>query len=1120
MLIDKESSHQTVYKWIEDHTDEGKLDVVSGYFTVGALAWLSKRMRDKVTAFRFILGEMVDYSGKEPDALDLLNEDLSLDGALQLNDLAREAVEFLKLDSTSIKTLEPNFCHAKLFLFQHTNGRAQFNYYVTGSSNLTESGLGMKPTSNVELNHADFGAGDFKDYVRWFEDLWNSEKAHGKKTILHDDGRKEKVDFKGYIIQQIERIFQTHTPRDIYFKILFELYGSDMSLEENDADFNRKIGRLENTAIYKRLYEFQKKGVKSLIRMIDKYGGAILADAVGLGKTWTALAIIKHYEIEGFQSVVLCPKKLEQNWSKFFERDNLFYSDDFDYCMRFHTDLQDDRWEHPKYAGRNRLDLAAFRNSKPLLLIIDESHNLRNNKSARYEWLVNELLKRKQGKLKVLLLSATPINTSLRDLRNQFKLLVRNDDYGFKESDIAIGSIDYVFRRSTKAMADWQAEGIMRIGALIEKLPGEFMRLTDALLVARNRKWVASIEKDLHFPQKAKPENVFVTPKQMGTFESFEELFASFPARMSAYLPSFYIEEEKPTKVTQDERQREHFLVKMLQILLTKRLESSWKSLSLTVAKILDHHENALDKVQAFEKNHTKDDVFQPRFEWDEEEEAEMEKYTLGKKRRIPLSDIAKAGKLQAFKKDLKDDIAKLRQVKNNLESFEEKIVKELRRPHNYASADTKLEELIQRIRHKQSSGSNPKVIVFTVYADTANYLYDQLIARGFNGVAMVTGQGSRGDGVEGETKYFEPILERFAPYTKLYREKDWRDFRTTKSPKDGYDDWLEWVQKHHPEVYAKVQQPIDILIATDTLSEGQNLQDCDLVINYDIHWNPVRVIQRMGRIDRLGSPNALIHGINFWPTKDIDSYLYLKDRIEARMAAMRLAGAEVDVNFSNEFKEIAEDESLEKRQEAQMLRHMEHTLDETVLEEKSLGLDDFSMENFRQELEQALDRSEEYRNLPRGIFSGVAADDRALKEKGLVALLGTPRRPPNARNYRYQRYELIYVREDGSPAILTMKDLLGAMSIRLPEAETFVNEDLRKGAPAEIKRWKGAIEQWLKAQTSQVEDGAATSASSALLSGLAAGDLKAVKVIKKEETPDAMYRPENFDLVCWLTVQ
>jgi hypothetical protein len=234
----------------------------------------------------------------------------------------------------------------------------------------------------------------------------------------------------------------------------------------------------------------------------------------------------------------------------------------------------------------------------------------------------------------------------------------------------------------------------------------------------------------------------------------------------------------------------------------------------------------------------------------------------------------------------------------------------------------------------------------------------------------------------------------------------------------------------------------------------------------------------------------------------------------------MRLAGAEVDVNFSNEFKEIAEDESLEKRQEAQMLRHMEHTLDENVLDEKSLGLDDFSMENFRQELEQALDRSEEYRNLPRGIFSGVAADDRTMKEKGLVALLGTPRRPPNARDYRYQRYELIYVREDGTPAILSMKDLLGAMSIRLPEAETCVNEDLRKGAPAEIKRWKGAIEHWLKAQTSQADDSAAPSASSALLSGLAAGDLKAVEVIKKEETPDAMYRPDNFDLVCWLTVQ
>ncbi|MDD3878153.1 MAG: SNF2-related protein, partial [Bacteroidales bacterium] len=525
MLLDNENKNKKVHEWIEEYTTNGKMSVVSGYFTVGAMAWLSKNINDNISEFKFILGEMVDWSGHENDALDLLNEELSIEGAFQLNVLAQKAVDFLKLEKVEIKTLEPNFCHAKLFIFNHFENKTNNNYFITGSSNITESGLGLKTTSNVELNHADFGAGNYSEYLDWFNDLWKDEKAHSKKTIIHEDGRKEKKDFKTYLIEQIELIFSAYSPKDIYFKILFELYGGDLLLDENDAEFSKKMGRLENTIIYKNLYEFQQKGVKSLIKMMDKFGGAILADAVGLGKTWTALAVIKHYEFEGYQSLIICPKKLEQNWSKFFEKDNLFYRDDFEFAMRFHTDLQYDRWENPKYKGKDKFDIHTFCNSKPLVLVIDESHNLRNNKSERYKWFVEELLAKTKGKLKVLLLSATPINNSLWDLRNQFRLLVKDNDYGLKETDLEIGSIDYVFRRSREAMRIWQSEGAHRIGGLIDLLPREFMRLTDALLVSRNRKWVSNIEKKLHFPVKEKPDNIFVTPKNFGTFESFEELF-------------------------------------------------------------------------------------------------------------------------------------------------------------------------------------------------------------------------------------------------------------------------------------------------------------------------------------------------------------------------------------------------------------------------------------------------------------------------------------------------------------------------------------------------------------------------------------------------------------------
>lgn len=1124
MLIDNGGKNPAVHEWITENVSDGTMSIVSGYFTVGALAWLSSELKDKITDYRFILGEMVDQTGVNKDALDLLNEELSVEGALQLSALAKEAVAFLSLDKTHIRTLEPNFCHAKLFVFEHEAKKDKENFYITGSSNLTEAGMGLKPTSNVELNHADFGAGDYKEYAKWFNDLWTNEKAHEKKTVILDNGKKEKVDFKQYIIKQIQRIFKAYSPQDIYYKILFELYGSSLHLEEDDAEFNRKIGRLENTLIYRKLYGFQQKGVKSLIRMMDSYGGAILADAVGLGKTWTALAVIKHYEIEGYQSVMLCPKKLEQNWNKFFERENLFYGDSFEYVLRFHTDLQDDRWEHPKYKGKDKFSIGAFNNAKPMLLVIDESHNLRNNKSSRYQWLVEALLKRKKGKLKVLLLSATPINNSLRDLRNQFKLLIKDNDYGFKDTDLAIGSVDYVFRRCTSAMKEWQDEGAVKIGGLIDKLPPEFIRLTDGLLVARNRRWVAAIEKTLHFPKKTKPENIFVTPKNLGDFESFEELFSSFSDRMSGYLPSSYIEIEEGKDVLEDDVQRELFLVKMMHILMTKRLESSWKSLHDTTKKILAHHENALEKVIAFEKDQKSKAAIDAAFEVDEDDDPDLLKYTLGKKSPISLSLIAKAGKLSQFKRHLKADKQKLQQIKVNLDAFEKKIEKELLKPNNYHSADTKLEVLIKKIREKQAAGDNQKVVIFTVYADTANYLYDQLIGRGFTGVAMVSGQGSRVFDEEKESKRFDHILERFAPFTKLFNERKWEGFDSKAKPLEAYSEWLEWLKKEHPSEFEKVQNPIDILIATDTLSEGQNLQDCDMVMNYDIHWNPVRVIQRMGRIDRLGSPNETIYGVNFWPTKTIDDYLFLKDRIEQRMAAMRLAGSEVDVNFSKEFKEMAEDEKLEKRQEEQMLKHMEHTLDEEELEDRSLGLDDFSMENFRQELEQALNRENEYRDLPRGIFSGVNRDDTFLKDPGIIALLGTPRRPANRRDYRYQRYELIYIRENGEPVYLNIKDLLSAMSMRLPNAEAEINEKLRSGDADEISKWKNAIEEWFSAQRSDSKDQAGSEQKQAtengLITQLAAGDLKAVNDIKSGDIPDEIYQADKFDLVCWLTVK
>ncbi|MDI6792013.1 MAG: SNF2-related protein [bacterium] len=409
------------------------------------------------------------------------------------------------------------------------------------------------------------------------------------------------------------------------------------------------------------MYVFQQKAVLSLIKMLRKFDGAILADAVGLGKTWSALAVMKFFQLQGREVVLICPKKLQYNWNRYKKhQESRFEKDQFDYFIRFHTDMQLERME--KYTDRaDKL----FTDDKPKLIVIDESHNLRNDRSRRYEFLVDEILKRNED-IKVLMLSATPINNSLNDIRNQFKLMVKGNVGGFNES-LGIKNIDYTFRTAQKAFSDWREGPNPRIGDFIKKLPANFFTLTDSLTVARTRAMIEGQQTGLDFPVREKPDNIFVTPHQMGNFESFEELFEHFPPMLSGYQPAFYVkvDDSEDKNILHDERQRDRFLVKMMYILMVKRLESSWVSFYSTVKKILGHHQNALEKIKAYQKA-KKDSTVEDNseislFEGDDFEEDELEdkvtEFTLGKKRKINLSDIDAAGNLEQYKKDLKKDI-------------------------------------------------------------------------------------------------------------------------------------------------------------------------------------------------------------------------------------------------------------------------------------------------------------------------------------------------------------------------------------------------------------------------------------------------------------------------------
>ena len=834
---------------------------------------------------------------------------------------------------------------------------------------------------------------------------------------------------------------------------------------------------------------------------------------------------MKFFQLQGREVILLCPKKLENNWRRYLKyQDSRFEKDQFDFFIRFHTDMHEDRVD--KYTDRaDKL----FTNDKPKLFVIDESHNLRNDKSNRYKFLLEQILQRNED-VKVLLLSATPINNSLNDIRNQFKLMVQGNVNGFEES-LGIKNLDYSFRTAQKVFNEWREDLSPKIGDFIKKLPGNFFTLTDSLIVARTRKMIDGKQTGLTFPIKTKPVNLFVTPSQLGNFESFEELFDHFPPMLSGYQPSFYLEDDKTEgkDVLYDERQRDRFLVKMMYILMVKRLESSWYSFDSTVGKIKDHHQNALDKIKAYQNGKVNSGVVSENeslFD-DDELQVDYEELTLGKKRKIYLSDIDAAGNLDNFKKDLKKDLDALDNLHINLQKFKRKLENEILRPGNFKSEDDKLETLISQINKKKGSNennNNPKVVIFTVYRDTAQYLFNQLKNRGFEKVAMISGSGSQTTDSDEETKNFEPILERFAPFTKLFMEKEW-DFKSLKTGIEAYYEWIEWVAKNHTKTYAKIQKPIDILIATDALSEGQNLQDADMVINYDIHWNPVRIIQRMGRIDRLGSPNAKIFGINFWPSNNINSYLNLQGRIEQRMAAMKLAGAEVDAQFSDSFKEMIHDESLDQRMNHRMMEQMQVTFDDLDGQD-TFGFDDLSLERYRQDLLEEFNKDKaKYLKMPKGIYTGFNADKSICNENGLIALLGFPSKPPKTINHEYKVFDLIYIDKKGKQVLLNQKEVLDALTHH-KDKDRFVPESIDKGDEIAIQELVSALKAWIDNQAVDeqiMEDGTVKKVMGAeakdLLSKLRKGDKNALSRVKQNIKVEEKFQLDNFDLIIWFLV-
>nr|WP_314752326.1 helicase-related protein [uncultured Capnocytophaga sp.] len=1139
MLVDNHSTEFKVHSFIQQYINDGSMDIVTGYFTVGALCHFANLTNEKIAQYRIILGDITQRDVTEISSLDLLNSDLSLEKALRLKSLAKEAVDFLQLSKVSLKTLEPNFCHAKLYLFKSEKNDRQKNFYISGSSNLTEAGIGIKQSDNFELNIADFGGNEqYKEILNWFNALWEHPKAHNFKILVDENGKETKIDFKTYLINEISKLFQEFLPNDIYFKILFERFYNDISLSINTPEYQRNIQKLKDSEIYNALYEFQQKGAESLINRIEKYNGAILADAVGLGKTWTALAVMKYFQNRGREILLLCPKKLHYNWLKYKKNQNSrFEKDELEYHIRFHTDLDEKLMQKPEYV-HDRKDYN-FTNKKPKLIVIDESHNLRNDKSKRFEYLLEEIIKKNED-VKVLLLSATPINTDFKDVRNQLKLITKGDNTALKNI-LDINNLDYLFKQTSTLYNKWQLNKEASISQLTQAFGQDFFKLTDSLIIARTRKMIVHQQRNLVFPTKAKPINKYITPKIMLEASTLTDLINMFPPYLAGYQPNYYTltAEERRQRdidyqnktynkdVLNDEIQRDKFLVKMMTILLLKRLESSWYSFHSTVNNILDNHRNTLIKLQRYKEIKT-DDKITAFLTNIPEEEDEYQEFTLGK-REIKLADIDKAGSLDDFEKDLLADVESLESLSDGMDNFARIIKKEERNTNKTKSNDTKLQELIAILNDKKENATNKKVIIFTTYTDTAQYLFEQLSARGFSKIAMINGNGAQTD-YEGETHIpnFEGVLERFAPFTKLFVERKWEDFECdAESPQERYTLWQEWVVSVDKKVQQQLDTPIDILIATDALSEGQNLQDADMVINYDIHWNPVRTIQRVGRIDRLGSPNQEVFTVNFWPAPNINEYLNLQTRIEKRMAAMKIIGSEDIKDFTENYANIAIDTDLEERQNKKMLEQMQDSIEELETE-KSFGFDDLSLEMYRQDLALELEnRLNYYLQLPNGIFSGVAFAEAIENEQkeGIIALLGSPIRKAKQKK-AYQQLKLVYVDTQGKEILINEKEILHYLS-QQKNAPRYGCEKLDIGDPEEVKHYANALAQWFEHQQANTivdeegnEQKVASTQSVNLLKNMLKGKKEAIKEVKTNEKASEKFDKNNWNLITWLIVK
>lgn len=837
-----------------------QISIAAASFSIYAYEALKEEL-EKVDCVNFIFTSPTFYTDKSEKQkrefyIPKLNRERSLFGSdfeirlrnqLTQRAIARECADWIRRKAR----FKTNITHGSMNTFLSIKeGEETYTYMPFNEFTTTELGLdrgnnicpmvvGMPGHSSTDM------------FLKNFAELWKD---------------KEKFqDVTDNVIENIETVYKENAPAFIYFITLYNIFNEFLEDISEDVLPNEATG-FKSSVIWNKLYNFQRDASLAIINKLEKYNGCILADSVGLGKTFTALSVIKYYENRNRNVLVLCPKKLNDNWQTFRSnyKNNPVLADRLRYDILFHSDLSRDK------GLSNGLDLERVNWGNYDLIVIDESHNFRNGgrfdnededddfKENRYARLMNKVI-RSGVKTKVLMLSATPVNNRFSDLKNQLQLAYEGKAENINDLLDTGKNIDSIFRDAQTVYSKWAKLPPEKrtTEKLVDSLSYDFFQLLDAVTIARSRSHIIKYynTNDVgKFPERLSP--VSRRPKLTDlndaiTFADIAEMLNRL--NLSIYTPSLFIfESEKGNYGIDYEGEgltvdgREKGIRKLMAINLLKRLESSVNSFRLTLTRIRDFINDSITAIDKFQESGA-GTVDVTDFSEDFDTEDNENDPFVGRKSKINLRDM--------------DYVSWRRDLKADLEVLELLILmlKDITPEH-----DTKLQQLVADLKNKFEhpiNGSNKKVLIFTAFADTANYLYEQLSGRILNDcglhTALITGSTEGKCTLPKLKCTFNDILTYFSPLSK---DRD--------------------------AIHPNDTREIDVLIATDCISEGQNLQDCDYLINYDIHWNPVRIIQRFGRIDRIGSKNDVIQLVNYWPDMELDDYIKLKGRVESRMKA------------------------------------------------------------------------------------------------------------------------------------------------------------------------------------------------------------------------------------------